>query len=103
MTQQHTSLAHLGWSLARSGDEILVAAPDADPGSTYVANKGSLHQRLLFAMADAILGKQDELSLARLDVADQIKSLCVNGDLPDEFQQVADWVAAGAMPKQFGG
>lgn len=31
-------------------------------------------------------------------VADSIKALCANGDLPDAFEDVADWVINGSMP-----
>jgi hypothetical protein len=35
---------------------------------------------------------------SRMDIADAIKSLCANGELPDFFEDVADWIAKGAMP-----
>jgi hypothetical protein len=35
---------------------------------------------------------------SRMDIADAIKSLCANGELPDSFEDVADWIAKGAMP-----
>jgi hypothetical protein len=39
----------------------------------------------------------EEVTLNRVDVAGDIKTLAACGDLPDEFQKVADWVAAGEM------
>jgi hypothetical protein len=38
--------------------------------------------------------------LDKVAVACDIKTLCANGELPDSFQQVADWVASGQMPGQ---
>lgn len=43
-----------GWSIVKEGDELLVVGLMGGPGGTYVANKGKLHQRLLFALASAL-------------------------------------------------
>jgi hypothetical protein len=93
-----SALLHQGWSFSRAGEEVRVCAPDADPGAACISNKGSLPQRLLFALVNDVLGDRDEVAIQRLDVADLVKALCVNGDLPGEFIQVADWIAAGSLP-----
>jgi hypothetical protein len=35
---------------------------------------------------------------SRMDIADAIKTLCATGELPDAFEDMADWIAKGAMP-----
>ncbi len=35
---------------------------------------------------------------SRMDIADAIKSLCANGELPDSFEDVADWIAEAKQP-----
>lgn len=45
-------------------------------------------------------GGQPVKTPTRLDVAEYIKAMCANGDLPDAFEDVADWVALGALPLQ---
>ena len=49
-----------GWIIRREGDEIVVMAPEANPGMMFVHPKrGRLADRLLFALADAVL-RSDE-------------------------------------------
>lgn len=50
-------------------------------------------------MREALAAAQQE-PLNRLDVACDIKTLCAIGDLPDSFEEVADWIADGSMPAQ---
>lgn len=74
---------------------------DADLNLASVLDKIEMgtSDQMMFSLADAILGQQKEASVNQMDVADQVKTLCVNGDLPDEFQKVADWIASGVMPQ----
>lgn len=44
--------------------------------------------------------EQQQEPLNRIDVACDIKTLCANGDLPDSFEEIADWIAGGSMPAQ---
>lgn len=43
------------WTIVRHGDEISVVAPLGGPGGTRIKNAGRLEQRLLFALADALI------------------------------------------------
>lgn len=44
------------------------------------------------------LGSTSEAAELKSVVADAINILCANGDLPDAFEDVADWVVTGSMP-----
>lgn len=59
-------------------------------------------ETVLAAIREALAEQpaQQQEPLSRVDVACDIKTLCVNGDLPDSFEEVAEWVAAGSMPEQ---
>jgi hypothetical protein len=55
-----------GWTIERQGDEIMVCAPDANPGGTFlnaqgsaVRGNGNLAARVLYALADAMLKAGD--------------------------------------------
>ena len=82
-------------SMIQSGD-----APTAD--TKYVL---SIHD-LLSAFAelereseDETPGSTGEAAELKTVVADAIAVMCANGDLPDCFEEVADWIANGVMPK----
>jgi hypothetical protein len=82
-------------SMLQSGEE-----PTAD--TKYVL---SIHD-LLSAFAelereseDEAPGSTGEAAELKTVVADAIAVMCANGDLPGEFEDVADWVANGVMPK----
>jgi hypothetical protein len=83
-------------SMLQSGDE-----PTAD--TKYVL---SIHD-LLSAFAelereseDEAPGSTGEAAELKTVVADAIAVMCANGDLPGEFEDVADWIALGALPIQ---
>jgi len=83
-------------SMLQSGEE-----PTAD--TKYVL---SIHD-LLSAFAelereseDEAPGSTGEAAELKTVVADAIAVMCANGDLPGEFEDVADWIALGALPIQ---
>jgi hypothetical protein len=41
---------------------------------------------------------EPDAPLSKMDIADAIKTLCVIGDLPDYFDDVADWIVKGEIP-----
>lgn len=46
-----------GWTIKRSGEEILITCPASGPGSRHVQKGvGSHESRMLYALADAMLG-----------------------------------------------
>lgn len=48
-----------GWIIARHGDEISVVSPADGPGGGFFKNTGRLEQRVLFALAEAILARTE--------------------------------------------
>ena len=51
-------------------------------------------------MVDEALAEQPERELDKSSVCEDIQQLCMNGDLPWQFEDVIDWITKGEIPAQ---
>ena len=49
---------------------------------------------------DSLLAGQPERELNKSGVCEDIQQLCINGDLPWQFEDVIDWITKGEIPAQ---
>ena len=49
---------------------------------------------------DEALAEQPERELDKSSVCEDIQQLCMNGDLPWQFEDVIDWITKGEIPAQ---
>lgn len=47
-----------GWTIQREGHDVLVSAPGANPGGLHVGDRGPLANRVLHALALALLNEE---------------------------------------------
>lgn len=50
------------------------------------------------ALAEQPAQQEPDREITRLSVCEDIQQLCIDGDLPFQFEDVADWVAKGELP-----
>lgn len=82
-----------------AADNSYTPSPD-DKYILTVHDLLSAFDRMKRDSEDEAQGSTGEAAELKTVVADAIAVMCANGDLPDCFEDVADWIALGALPLQ---
>jgi hypothetical protein len=74
-----------GWHIAKADNgQVLVSAPNCDPGSAWIKNQGPLPQRILYALVGAMLDAPQPQPKQEPLTDEQIQDLLKKGNPTDE-------------------